>query len=213
LVYFGYTPGYLDAYVSDGVVVFGTGWFYPPWIGGYWFGWPWTWGFGWGFGYWGGGWFWRPVGFYWWYHDPWYMHRVYSEHWNPQWHPGDAERFHNNANVYNRWQGNAVVARQIRPTGGARLAGQGQARDLYAGRNGQVWEHRQNGWYRQGNNGAWSRSQPEPGLDNQRQSRSLGQARTNEFRGFGSRIGGGMPRTSSPGFGGGFGGFRGGGRR
>jgi hypothetical protein len=209
LVYFGYTPGYLGAYVSDGVVVFGSGWLYPPWIGDYWFGWPWTWGFGFGFGYWGGGWFWRPVGYYWWYHDPWYTHRVYSEHWNPQWHPGDAERFHYNANIYNRWQGDAVVARQVRPTGGARLAGQGQLRDLYAGHNGQVWEHRQNGWYRQGNDGAWSRSQPESGLENQRQSRSLGQSRTNEFRGFGSRIGGGMPRTFSPGFGG----FRGGGRR
>ena len=43
LVYSGYTPGYLGAYVYDGVVVFGTGWFYPPWVGDYWFGWPWTW--------------------------------------------------------------------------------------------------------------------------------------------------------------------------
>ena len=163
LVYFGYTPGYLGAYVYDGVVVFGTGWVYPPWIGDYWFGWPWTWGFGFDYGYWGGGWFWRPVGNYWWYHNPWNMHRVYSEHWNPQWHPGDAERFHYNSNIYNRWQGNAVVARQVRPAGGASLARQGQPRDLYAGRNGQVWEHRQNGWYQQGNNGNWSRSQPEVG--------------------------------------------------
>jgi hypothetical protein len=53
------------------------------------------------------------------------------------------------------------------------------------------------------NTGAWSRSKPESGLDNQRQSRSLGQSRSNEFHGFGSRIGGGMPRTYSPGFGGG----------
>ena len=119
LVYFGYTPGYLGAYVSDGVVVFGTGWVYPPWIGDYWFGWPWTWGFGFDFGYWGGGWFWRPVGYYWWYHNPWYMHRIYSEHWNPHWHPGDAERFHYNANVYNRWQGNAV-ARAARPMAGSK---------------------------------------------------------------------------------------------
>lgn len=25
-----------------------------------------------------------------------YVHRIYSEHWNPQWHPGDAERLRNN---------------------------------------------------------------------------------------------------------------------
>ena len=211
VVYFGYTPGYLGAYVYDGVVVFGTGWFYPPWIGVYWFGWPWTWGFGFDFGYWGGGWFWRPVGNYWWYHNPWYMHRVYSEHWNPHWRPGDAERFHYNANIYNRWQGNAVVRRETGPAGGSRLTPQGQSRDLYAGYNGQVWEHRQDGWYKQGNDGTWSRSKPESRLENQRRSRSLGQSRSNEFHGFGSHIGGGMPRTYSPGFGGG--GRGGGGRR
>jgi hypothetical protein len=207
LVYFGYTPGYLGAYVYDGVVVFGTGWFYPPWIGAYWFGWPWTWGFGFDFGYWGGGWFWRPAGNYWWYHNPWYTHRVYSEHWNPQWHPGDAERFHYNANIYNRWAGNAVVVPAARPNGGA-LTRQTQLRDVYAGRSGQVWEHRQDGWYKQDSNGTWTRSKPEPGLESQRQSRSLGQSRSDEFRSFGSRIGGGMPRTVSPGFGGSRGGRR-----
>ena len=69
LVYVGYTPGYLGAFVSDGIVVFGTGWWYPGvFCGDYWCGWPWTWGFGFQFSYWGGGWFWRPVGHYWWYH-------------------------------------------------------------------------------------------------------------------------------------------------
>ena len=29
----GYTPGYMGAFVSDGVVVFGTGWWYPGWCG------------------------------------------------------------------------------------------------------------------------------------------------------------------------------------
>ena len=139
------------------------------------------------------------------------MHRVYSEHWNPHWRPGDAERFHYNTNIYNRWQGNAVVRRETGPAGGSRLTPQGQSRDLYAGYNGQVWEHRQDGWYKQGNDGTWSRSKPESRLENQRRSRSLGQSRSNEFHGFGSHIGGGMPRTYSPGFGGG--GRGGGGRR
>jgi len=56
-VYVGYTPGYLGAYVWDDTVVFGTGWYYPGWIGLDWYGWPWTWGFGFQFGYFGGGWF------------------------------------------------------------------------------------------------------------------------------------------------------------
>jgi len=33
VVYVGYTPGYYGAYVSDGVVVYGTGYVYPAWVG------------------------------------------------------------------------------------------------------------------------------------------------------------------------------------
>lgn len=47
-VYEGYTPGYLGTDVEDGVVVYGTGYYYPPWVGADWYGWPCTWGFGWG---------------------------------------------------------------------------------------------------------------------------------------------------------------------
>ena len=47
------------------------------------------------------------------------------------------------------------------PTGGVPLARLGQSRDLYAGRNGQAWEHPQDGWYQQDKNGNWSRSQGE----------------------------------------------------
>jgi hypothetical protein len=80
-VYVGYTPGYLGCYPWGGTVVWGTGWYYRPWIGSsYWWPRPYTWGFhahytpwsGWGFGVsWSypffnvshgwGGWF-RPVG-------------------------------------------------------------------------------------------------------------------------------------------------------
>ena len=42
----GYTPGYSGAYVSNGVVVYGTGYYYQPWIGSYWYGPPYTYGFG-----------------------------------------------------------------------------------------------------------------------------------------------------------------------
>ena len=46
-VWFGYTPGYLGTCYSPwGTVVYGTGWYYRPWIGSYWYGNPWTWGFG-----------------------------------------------------------------------------------------------------------------------------------------------------------------------
>ena len=42
----GYTPGYYGAYVTGGTVVYGTGYYYTPWVGTYWYGPPVTYGFG-----------------------------------------------------------------------------------------------------------------------------------------------------------------------
>jgi hypothetical protein len=58
VVYVGYTPGYTGSYVSHGCVVYGTGWWYRPWWGHYYYARPSTWGFhvrwnpwwGWSFG-------------------------------------------------------------------------------------------------------------------------------------------------------------------
>ena len=44
-VYVGYTPGYYSVYVSDDVVVYGTGYAYPSWDGTVWYGTPVTYGF------------------------------------------------------------------------------------------------------------------------------------------------------------------------
>lgn len=74
-VYVGYTPGYLGTYCcSDGVVVYGTGYYYPPWIGTYWIGPPVTFGVGftWGFG---GGFYAGPAFYPWW--GPWWSVPVY----------------------------------------------------------------------------------------------------------------------------------------
>lgn len=67
VVYEAYTPAYLGSYPYRGAVVFGTGWFYRPWWGAFYYPRLWTWGFharyapwagwGWGFGWgraWGG---------------------------------------------------------------------------------------------------------------------------------------------------------------
>jgi hypothetical protein len=207
-VYCGYTPGYLGAYVWDDTVVFGTGWWYPGWIGpGFWFGWPWTWGFGFDFGYFGGGWFWRPNG-YWWYHNPGFGGRVYSDHWNPHWSPGDREGIHNNVNAYNRWGGNAVMSHAAV---GAAASSRAGLRDIYAGRDGNVYERRNNTWTQRGNAGAPRRVQPTPDLQREQRSRSFGQIREGEFGGGGfSR---GVPHSTFGGGGGGFRGGFGGGRR
>ena len=46
VVYTGYTPGYTGAIVTGGVVVYGTGYVYSPWIGSVWYGPPVTYGYG-----------------------------------------------------------------------------------------------------------------------------------------------------------------------
>ena len=58
VIYVGYTPGYCGCYPYWGSVVYGTGWYYPGWWGGYYYPYPYTYGFavgyypywGWGFG-------------------------------------------------------------------------------------------------------------------------------------------------------------------
>ena len=46
VVYVGYTPGYTGVIVSNGVVIYGTGYYYTPWIGTVWYGPPVTYGYG-----------------------------------------------------------------------------------------------------------------------------------------------------------------------
>ncbi len=46
VVYTGYTPGYTCSYVYGGTVVYGTGWYYRPWYGSYYYPRPVTWGYG-----------------------------------------------------------------------------------------------------------------------------------------------------------------------
>ena len=81
-VWVGYTPGYMGTCYSPwGTVVYGTGWYYRPWIGRYWYGAPMTWGFGVGIS-------WNPwsgwnVGFGWGGYRP-----YYRPYWGPYygWH-------------------------------------------------------------------------------------------------------------------------------
>ena len=90
VVYVGYTPGYTGSYVYHTTIVYGTGWYYRPWVTPYYYypyqaTWgvhvtynPWT---GWGFGLsWGYGPF--RMGFhsggYWHRHHHWHHHRHYG---------------------------------------------------------------------------------------------------------------------------------------
>lgn len=94
IVYVGYTPGYTGSYVYGNTIVYGTGWYYQPWVSPYYY-YPRysTWGFnvsynpwnGWSFGL---SWGWGPFyagyysGGYWHYGRPWYSARC--NWWGPR---------------------------------------------------------------------------------------------------------------------------------
>jgi hypothetical protein len=112
VVYVGYTPGYTGSYVYNTTIVYGTGWYYRPWISPYYYypryG---TWGFhitynpwtGWGFGL---GWVWGPfrVGFFagglWHRHHRWH-HRHGGRYGPGGYRPRPAHYGNNNININN----------------------------------------------------------------------------------------------------------------
>jgi hypothetical protein len=118
VVYVGYTPGYYGSVVSSTTttVVYGTGWYYPPYIGSVWYGAPYTYGMGvattwdsgtgwsltigvgysYAYGY--------PYYYYpWW--GPWGYYGACC--WGPAW--GYGYGGYASANVYGRW-GNTAYA-------------------------------------------------------------------------------------------------------
>jgi len=115
VVYVGYTPGYYGTVVSSSTstVVYGTGWYYPPYVGSYWYGAPYTYGVGvastwssgtgWsitiGVGYSYG----YPYYYPWW--GPWGYYGPCC--WGPAW--GYGYGGYASANVYGRW-GNTAYA-------------------------------------------------------------------------------------------------------
>jgi hypothetical protein len=132
VVYVGYTPGYYGTVLDpDGLVVYGTGYPYSPWIGTDWFGFPCTYGFGagvrwtpwtgWGFGF-GFGWSWgRGIGMAWggwgWGAHPWWGPSAWW--WAPRFHGyartgpwrGRGGWGGTTADVYARWDRSHVVNR------------------------------------------------------------------------------------------------------
>jgi hypothetical protein len=115
VVYVGYTPGYYGTVVSSTTttVVYGTGFFYPPYIGSVWYGAPYTYGYG-VATTWSSGTGWSitiGVGYtygYPYYYPSWGPWGYYGSCcWGPAW--GYGYGGYASANVYGRW-GNAAYA-------------------------------------------------------------------------------------------------------
>ncbi len=222
-VYVGYTPGYYGTVMTtDGVVVYGTGYYYPAYIGTYWYPYPPSYGYGVGF----------TVGFMWGF--------AAGGGWG---HPccygggGGVYVSHRNVNIdnsYNRWGDRAQAGQLPGNRAGTRQVGnttvaKGANNNVYAGRDGQVYRKGEGGDWQQynGRGEGWSdvnrgerpageRPSQQPAetrssLDRQAQSRDVGNARAQDYRSGGGYQGGGGARAGGFGGGGGFSGGRGGG--
>jgi hypothetical protein len=172
VIYTGYTPGYLGTvYAPDGVVVYGTGYYYPAWVGSVWYPAPVTYGIGATVAYstWGG---WN-VGFG-------VAYPVYPPYWGPYaygagfaagmftgmaigaaawgwgWHGGYNVTVNN---VYNHWGSGTVTTRggntynynRVGDTTVARSGG-----NVYASRDGNVYRKQSGEWqHYNGNTASW----------------------------------------------------------
>jgi len=182
VVYVGYLPGYTHSYVYNGVVVYGTGYYYHPWYAHYYYPRPVTWGFGvhynpwtgWGFsvGY-SYGWvswgfhpyrscYWGPRG----YHSG-YRHGYYRGYQHGHYHGYKAGYAAGSRNAYrNVYNHRSTGVRQTGNTRNPQAANTINTRarttakpnDIYTDRSGNVYQRNQNGSYENRSN---RQSQPQ----------------------------------------------------
>jgi hypothetical protein len=192
VVYTGYYPGYVNSYVYGGCVVYGTGWYYPPYVSPYFYHpyYP-TWGFGvgwnpwygWGVGVsWGYGPFTISVGFVgWggyggWYGPPGYYRPPYYGGYPPRpgvppgnrppgSRPGGPQVSPHSNNLYASPQNRARNATTPRDKGvqTADRAARSGANNVYADRNGDVYRRNNDGSWQQRDKGSWSRPEASSG--------------------------------------------------
>ena len=167
VVYVGYLPGYVGCYPYYGTIVWGTGWYYPPYISPYfYYPHPWTFGFGahyypysgwslgftfwtgpFAFSFWGGGPYWGYYGPV--YRPPYYYHGGHNVVIvNARRGGYRSTPYGTNHNVYkrpeNRGRTASTTDKSTRPRA---MPAPGASNNLYTDRKGNV--------YRRNNNGSW----------------------------------------------------------
>jgi hypothetical protein len=217
VVYVGYYPGYTYGYVYHACVVYGTGWYYRPWWGTYYYPRPATWGFhvrwnpwrGWGFGFsYSTGRFTFGIGFGgWgrWYRGGWWgprgyrgYRRGYNRGWNRGYRAGARAGYragNRNRNIYNRQNNarrNAAVSQSR--SGQQPRASTTRQNNVAADRNGNVAQRNQSGNW-QSRAGSSPSSSTQQSLNRTQNARQNGATRTrNARRSTGGRRGGGRRR-------------------
>jgi len=213
-IYMGYTPGYLDNYVFGPTVVYGTGFYYSPWIGHYYYPRPWSWGFGFGYNPWFGwgfgldydlGWFNFGLGWDGWFGGWWgpVAYTPFCHGWGYMYAHNNLYRGRPGVFEHNEFRGSGAG---IRPGVGFRR-GEGPA---FTDHHGNVFQRDEHGQWMNRTGHEDVRPMAD-GLDRQRQLQERGAFRTNSFqnaRSFAAPHFGGFRPAGGGGFRGGFHGGR-----
>jgi len=196
LVYEGYTPGYLGAYVSDDdVVVYGTGYVYPCWADEFWIGSPWTFGFDVG---WAPGFFW---GFGWGYGVGLGLGVWPGMLYHPWWGPGGwgwgrrnaVVRNYHETNLYRQtWSSHVRANAWERNAPSASAPMRGPIGGFYAGHNGEVYRARPSGAWERSTPRGWERAQPPREIYREHDVRQINGTHWQQFRNGGGFRGGGF---------------------
>ena len=201
VVYVGYSPGYTYSYVYGGVVVYGTGYYYRPWYGYYYYPYPVTWGYGvhynpytgWGFSvgisYGWIGWGFHPYRRGYWGRRGYY--RGYRHGYRSGYNRGRNAGFRAGYNAGNRNSGRNVYnnrssgVRQASNRGAGnnmnnKARSSGKANNMYSDRSGNLYQRDNRGNYQNKSNNQQRQSQTRP---SQSQSQQLNRSYQNRSQG------------------------------
>jgi hypothetical protein len=188
VIYVGYTPGYTGTYVYHTTIVYGTGYWYRPWYGRYYYPRRSTWGFhvrwnpwsGWGFGFsYSNGPFRFTIGVGGWHRGGWWgpgRYRGYRHGYRHGYRRGAragyraGQRNATRSNIY-RNQNNQVRTRPQSPGRVATTQPATRPNNVYADRQGNVQRRTDGGWENRTANGwreSLERTQPATGRTQQR---------------------------------------------
>jgi hypothetical protein len=217
VAYVGYTSGYVGNYVSNGSVVWGTGWSYTPWYGTHYYAFPWTWGLHMGYHPWSGwgvgvgwvsgpfqitvGWTAGPYGPYsygGWYGPMGWMSPVPRGpvYVNPS--PGMPAVQWSRPGIYDKpAMQNRVAPPRPMGTYGLRTDTAGTANDVFTDRSGNVYRQDSGGGWQERQGGTWNAATgldrgagataTRPSLEADARARQQGATRSSQFRGGGGR--------------------------
>ena len=207
VVYVGYLPGYTYSYAYGGIVVYGTGYYYTPWYGRYYYPRPVTWGFGvhwnpytgWGFsigfGYGWIGWGFHPYRRGWW--GPRGYNRGYRRGYNRGYRRGRnagyragyrAGQRNSSSNVYrNRSNGVKQSGNMGKAQAGKNMNSKAKPsskpNNVYSDKNGNVSQQKKNGSWDQKSNQAQNKNKSSQTKPSSSQSQQLNKSAQSRSRG------------------------------